>query len=50
MEKSKTGKKKGQSSFNSATFEVEADLKNVIEFEKVNIIFQKRIEIASMQT
>jgi hypothetical protein len=44
----KKGKKVGE--FNSASFEVDSDLKQVIEFEKINIQFQKMIEITSNRT
>ena len=42
------GKKAGE--FNSASFEVDEDIRKVIEFEKVNIQFQKSIEITSILT
>lgn len=41
-------KKAGE--FNSASFEVDEDIRKVIEFEKVNIQFQKSIEITSILT
>lgn len=43
-------KGKGQGEFNSSSFEVESEIKSVIEFEKVNIKFQKMIEQTSLQT
>ena len=36
--------------FNAASFEVESEIKNVIEFEKINILFQKLIETSSNLT
>ena len=36
--------------FNISNFEVESEIKQVIEFEKINIRFQKMIEQASIQT
>jgi len=42
------GKKAGE--FNSASFEVDSELKQVIEFEKINIRFQKMIEVTSNHT
>lgn len=36
--------------FNSSNFEVETEIKSVIEFEKVNIKFQKMIELTSIET
>lgn len=43
-------KGKGQGEFNSSSFEVESEIKSVIEFEKINIKFQKMIEQTSLQT
>lgn len=34
--------------FNASSFEVETEIKSVIEFEKINIKFQKMIELASI--
>lgn len=51
LEKPKDEKrlKKGME-FNSSSFEVETEIKSVIEFEKVNIKFQKMIEMTSIET
>eukprot|EP00347_Sterkiella_histriomuscorum_P005198 403357516 len=51
FEKSKDDKKsKKGMEFNASNFEVETEIKSVIEFEKINIKFQKMIELASNQT
>lgn len=52
MESVNKDKKKAKKSidFNTSNFEVESEIKNVIEFEKINIKFQKMIEQTSLQT
>ncbi len=49
-EKKGGASKKGVGEFNSASFEVDSEIKQVIEFEKINIKFQKMIEITSNRT
>lgn len=48
LEKAKDDKKSKKSlEFNTSSFEVETEIKSVIEFEKINIKFQKMIELSS---
>jgi len=42
--------RKKETSFSSASFEIDSDIKQVIEFEKINIMFQKMIEDSSRKT
>ncbi len=51
LDKAKDEKKSKKSmEFNTSSFEVETEIKSVIEFEKINIKFQKMIEQSSNQT